>query len=413
MAARDPEVMSVSSQVVEDDLRMIAEELRLRSEEITAEEISRGRRDAPDFYRPDDPSFVSAYLGSVHGHLKTVIAGISGGRDLPRVLPTDAVEEARATAQLGISLESLAHTYRTGHAVIWETVMDIADERIPSPERRSSCLRLVSHFLFAYTDRMLALISEVYERERNALFRAGERRKRQIVRDLLDGLPVDHSSLGYHVNGTHVGVVVWGSDPERAIPQVAQRLGCQYLAVPGAGNTVWGWLCGKQLADRRAGWRGEATPPPGTFFAFGDPAPGISGFRSSHDEARHAYRIASKRTKSATHYRDIALLALITQDGEMARTFMDRELGFLAEVGPRAAELRDTLEEYFACGNNASAAGAALGVHDRTVAYRLRTVEERLGHPITERRDELAIALRLFRGLSQGRSGGQDDRLGV
>jgi DNA-binding PucR family transcriptional regulator len=34
-------------------------------------------------------------------------------------------------------------------------------------------------------------------------------------------------------------------------------------------------------------------------------------------------------------------------------------------------------------------------VHERTVIYRLRTIEERLGHPILARRTELDAALRL------------------
>ena len=42
-------------------------------------------------------------------------------------------------------------------------------------------------------------------------------------------------------------------------------------------------------------------------------------------------------------------------------------------------------------------AAAVLGVHDRTVLYRLRSIEDRIGHPISSRRDEIAVALRLAR----------------
>jgi hypothetical protein len=40
-------------------------------------------------------------------------------------------------------------------------------------------------------------------------------------------------------------------------------------------------------------------------------------------------------------------------------------------------------------------AGALLNVHERTVGYRLATIEERIGRPITRRRDELGLALRI------------------
>lgn len=42
-----------------------------------------------------------------------------------------------------------------------------------------------------------------------------------------------------------------------------------------------------------------------------------------------------------------------------------------------------------------ASAAATLGVHEQTVANRLRTAEERLGHPIGSRRLELEVALRL------------------
>jgi hypothetical protein len=55
-----------------------------------------------------------------------------------------------------------------------------------------------------------------------------------------------------------------------------------------------------------------------------------------------------------------------------------------------------TLRAYFASAQNASAAAAMLGVHEHTVGYRLRTIEERLGRPVIARRAELETALRLL-----------------
>ncbi|WP_406689302.1 helix-turn-helix domain-containing protein [Saccharopolyspora sp. ID03-671] len=54
------------------------------------------------------------------------------------------------------------------------------------------------------------------------------------------------------------------------------------------------------------------------------------------------------------------------------------------------------MRSYFATGCNAAKASAQLGVHERTVAYRLRTVEESLGIDVIERRNELSVALRLL-----------------
>lgn len=38
-------------------------------------------------------------------------------------------------------------------------------------------------------------------------------------------------------------------------------------------------------------------------------------------------------------------------------------------------------------------------MHERTVGYRLATIEERFGHPLAARRDEIGIALRLQAAL--------------
>jgi len=94
-------------------------------------------------------------------------------------------------------------------------------------------------------------------------------------------------------------------------------------------------------------------------------------------------------------YRDISLMALTLHDPESARTFVVEELGELAGDGPKATLLRETLSAYFAAGQNAAAAAAALQINDRTVAYRVRSAEAQLGFPIGTRRDELGVALRL------------------
>jgi DNA-binding PucR family transcriptional regulator len=97
-----------------------------------------------------------------------------------------------------------------------------------------------------------------------------------------------------------------------------------------------------------------------------------------------------------THYDEVALEALLGQDERRAREFAHRELVGLDGGDERSRRLRETLQAYFGSGQNAAAAAARLGVHDQTVSYRLRTIEERLGRPVTARRAELDVALRLM-----------------
>ena len=387
----------------------VGNQLRLRTQRIVEEELQRQRIEAPAFFTSDDPDYVTAYTGSCIAHLGVLLDTLTSGRDIPETLPPAAVEETRTVAQWGISLEALIQTYRTGHAVIWEHAMEVAEEIIADAGVRSQVLKLISRYLFAYTDRMVVLLTEVYEHERSSLFHDRDRRRRQLVRDLLDGLPIDQSKLPYLVSSVHMAAIASGKGAERVIGEVAARNTLRSITVSGPSGSVWGWLGGTSLRDPAVVERVVSSVPSGRFVAFGDVAEQVEGFRVSHREARQAYRIGRRLNMDVAKYGDVALLSLTTMDDSLAQQFMRRELGFLAEDDPRAELLRVTLRAYFDAGHNASAAAAHLSLNDRTVAYRLRTIEDRLRRPLLGRRDELSVALRLFELYQGGAAAGGAD----
>lgn len=387
----------VAAQSIDQWIAELGAALRERVDVIVAEELERMREEAPAFFTSDDPDYVAAYTDSCVAHLKVLIDRLTSGRDIPESLPPAAVEETRTVAQWGISPDALVQTYRTAHSVIWEHAMDVAQQQIEDGPTRAQVLKVISRYLFSYTDRMVVLLSEVYEGERMTLFHDRDRRRRQLVRDLLDGLPVDHSKVPYPISGMHMAAVASGDGSDRVLGELATRFGLSRLTVTGPSGSTWGWFGGNVLAEASAQQALVEGVPEGTFVAFGDPAEGVEGFRVSHREARQAYRIGRRLGgRSALQYGDVALLSLTTHDEALAQEFVHRELGFLAEDDPRAHELRSTLRAYFDTGHNASAAAARLSLNDRTVAYRLRTVEERMGRPLASRRDELSLALRLL-----------------
>ena len=79
--------------------------------------------------------------------------------------------------------------------------------------------------------------------------------------------------------------------------------------------------------------------------------------------------------------------------------FTERVRKVLAMAREEAARLRETLEASFRLGSHVSAA-EHLQLHEHTVRNRLHRAEEHLGHPLSERRTELQVALRLQRLLS-------------
>jgi DNA-binding PucR family transcriptional regulator len=99
-----------------------------------------------------------------------------------------------------------------------------------------------------------------------------------------------------------------------------------------------------------------------------------------------------------TTFADVALEALAVGGEELAREFVEAEMGELARPDSRTAAVRETVSEYFAAGG-AAAAAERLNVSERTVTYRLRHAEQMLGRALTKRRAELETALRLHRLL--------------
>ncbi len=115
---------------------------------------------------------------------------------------------------------------------------------------------------------------------------------------------------------------------------------------------------------------------------------------------RRCWRAAStccgSRPSSAyVHFADVALDALLMQNPAEARRFVAGQLGSLAEDSDAASRLRTTVAAFLQ--ENASFLHTArrLGVHENTVAYRIRRAEELLGRELKCNQVELLTALRL------------------
>ena len=257
-------------------------------------------------------------------------------------------------------------------------------------------MRAAHRYITTYCSELSAHLAHVYEMERDRVVRRGEHRRIEVVKSLLAGTDVSADSLGYPLDGPHLAVVASGPQREEVVSDLARVLGCSVLTTPGIDGTAWAWLGGRPIVrELLDGWE----PHPGNQVAFGTVDSGREGFVSSHAEAVEAHRVARLSGAAATDYDDVAIEALALRDERVARAFVADELGPLADDGDRALQLRETLRAYFAVGNNGSAAAAMLGVHERTVSYRLSSIEELLPDGIAHRRSELVVALSLHRLL--------------
>ena len=381
---------------IESSLNSIAEALEEQIDALVDEMLERMRVEIPGFAAFEHPELDDATRRSAYANARAGLSSLVAGRDIAGLAPAEAEEGARRAARLGFELPQLLQTYRVGHAVAWEHVLGQIDGLELDERTRSEMLRLASRYLFAYVDAVVPLVTDAYTRERDALLRSGEHRRRRVLRDLLDGSRTEADELGYDLRGRHVGAIAWGAHAEEALRALGRALEGPSLVIVADDEFVWGWFT--LTAPGEPEWTRRIAPfmpPEGTAVALGSVGSGVEGFRRTHREAQRAYLVARHRPAPVTRFDDVVIETFAVRDEAAARELVARELGPLAAGDTRSATLRETLQAYFETSSNASAAAALLGVNDRTVAYRLRGIEDLLGYPVSTRSLELRLALRL------------------
>ena len=363
--------------------------------------LARIRTEVPAYVDPRDPAFSDTARASIVANLEAVADALQSERERPAQLPPGAVEEALTAARQRIPWALIERTYRIGHAVLWEEVLvEVESWRLDSTERLD-LLRVLSHFLFRYVDHVTGGLAEVHQAERDRQIHGRELRRISWVREVLAGVAGSDSGGDYDLARRHLAAVAWGPDGEDAIRHLGRRLGATVLVVPGQGEAAWGWLGATSMAPGWPELAREISVGAGSSLALGAPAAGVAGFRLSHHEALEAARVLRRTGAPLAIYDDVSLEALLLRDERAAQAFVARELGPLLDGDKRTQILLETLGVYVSGGWSAASAGARLGVHERTVGYRVATIEQRLGRPLAARRDELGVALRLHATLGQ------------
>jgi hypothetical protein len=310
--------------------------------------------------------------------------------------PAESAEAARVAARRGVALEVVLHVYRGAHSVIW----DIFAEEIPllglDDDAQAALLKATSNVQFDYFDHLITIATEAYTSELERLTRGSAQRRVEVVSRVLAGENASSDELGYRLEGHHLAMVVRGSRAESAARSIAAAMSHESLLVSRSDELAWLWLGGAKPFDDDAWGRLRAHPlPPGAAVAAGESQSAMEGFRLSHRQAQAAERASRRCGRPLVRYADVALLATVLEHETAHASFVAMFLGELAGPGSRNANLRETLQAYFSAGHNAASAAAALGVNERTVRNRLRTVERMLGHPVDARRPELEVALRI------------------
>lgn len=370
-------------------------------------------RELPAFGR--DSELAAAVRDSVDDNARLFIAMVERGVD-PSTAEPPAMAGAfvRLVVHRGIPVDALTQTYRIAHGAFWRTWVHELRAAIADPNELATALEQGSGYMFSFIDALTAGAQRLYAEERARWVRSADAVRAQTVRELLDGLPVDAAAAGrrlrHALDREHLAIVAWSTDGgvgagslEPALRALVEPLGAgQPLTTILGTGLLAGWV-----GSRNGFAPGDlaalqldpaAVRDLGAIVALGTPSRGVDGFRLAHLEAMHARRVAQLRLAppgSVVRYGDVAVAALASGDQEQARRFVVDQLGPLLGDDREARRLRETLGAYLEEHASPRHAAARLGVHENTVAARIRTAEARLGRPLRGRTTELLVALRL------------------
>jgi len=322
------------------------------------------------------------------------INAITEGWVLPERSPIEVIETAHRTAELDAPVTVPLQCYRAGHRALWAAWRaEIEVLGLPISQAQS-LLDQGSSFFFDYADRCSALVVEHYTRHRDEINRARGHRHFLAVCQVLDGTTDVLDDESHDLSRHHVAAILTGDHDGATLATLTAHFRAAPLTVSLDDGTAWAWF--STVREPHPLHNNLLAALPGSAsVGLGEAGHGVDGFRRTHRQARQALEIAKRRGAAGLRYRDAALEAVASGSLERAQDFLTHELQGLDTPPPARAPLRDTLRVYLACGQNAAQAARQLKVHERTIAYRLKLIEERLHTTIAARHAELALALRL------------------
>jgi hypothetical protein len=311
-----------------------------------------------------------------------ISAGVVALRDAAP--PPQAIAFARELARRNVPMTELARAYRVVQHEMWRFGAQQIRNRIPDGDEAAAEIEHLTDATFATGEVLMGASLECYTTERDRWVRSADAIRRETVEAILAGEGVDVAAasarLRYDLRRDHIGFVVWTAGEEHESPAAASGA----LLVPIGAGLIAGW-CHPDALDLTSWPR----------VAIGEPGRGIDGFRATHRQASEAARVARlSGMTGAVRYTDVALTALLTKDLDQARAFAARELGALAEADTRIA---DTVLAVLDAQGSPRRAAQRLGVHENTVAKRIKTAEALLGRGVYDRPAELFAALTIAR----------------
>lgn len=348
-------------------------------------------------------------VASTSANLVTILDLLAHGISPDRVaVPAAAAEYARRFAQRDLSLEALLRAYRLGENRVVQWALRLLGELDLDSAEVIAAAQRISLIVHGYIDQVIEGLIDIYESERRRWDRRSDTARAAQLRAVLEADNLDvraaEEMLGVSLRGWHLASVAWVDtgvpDAERDLRAAARLLhgagGREPLTMLADDHTLWAWLstAGRPTPDL-AGLAHGLAEFPRLRLALGSPATGLAGFRASHRQALRARTVAEtgREPTQLVDFGQVAIAALLADNLDDLRVWVQRTLGDLARDDESMARLRDTVRVFLQCGGSYTDAAARLHLHKNTVHYRVRKAEEVLPAPLADNRLDVEVAL--------------------
>ncbi|RUP03176.1 MAG: PucR family transcriptional regulator [Mycobacterium sp.] len=348
----------------------------------------------------EDPVLAEAARRSVRSSLMHwAAANVSDpGAPVPANLGPEPLSIARDMVRRGLEPFTFRPAQTIGWQIWMDTVFRLTSDAEELRELFDVSFRSISDFLDATSDGIAAQIRQ----EREELLRGSQAERREVTALILDGAPISRSRaesrLGYALNRSHTGAVIWTDEPDgdlSRLDRLADAFGraagfSRPLTVNASAAGRWVWVS-DGIPDVELVHR-AVEDIPGTRIAIGTPADGIEGFRRTHLEALTAQRVVAglRSEQRVAFFADVQLIALITQNLQAADDFIKNTLGDFESASP---ELQQTVLTFINEQCSIGRTTKRLYAHRNTLLRRLDRAEQLLPRPLEHSSVHVAVAL--------------------
>lgn len=341
----------------------------------------------------------------------TVLRGLKQELPAERLqVPAEGLTGVRDMVRAEVPLDRILRLVWTCHVYTYEALL-AAVEEAGEPDCSAGAVRRLTDLAFAYLDAVTENGAKEYAAEQERWLGTVMAARRGVIDEILAGHLVNTAEaeavLGSGLTHYHQAIVLWAvpQEPARSsasaqrLRRVAQAMAhalCadNVLTVPGVESAVWAWLSWKQPPPVGVAAAMREVLPAELRVAVGPVGRGLEGFRRTHLCARQAQRISRLGAEQPVcEYTEVAVVSLLTAGPEHVHWFVEDQLGALAGVSAKLAELRETLRLYLTFGRSRIAVAEQMHIAANTVAYRVKRAEGILGRALVD--DELQLRLAL------------------